>query len=61
MKKEGEREEQHVEGIISYSKSQRSAAFQLEIMNPNNELTYYMSLREKRNKKVEEGTDGGKE
>jgi len=50
MKKEGEREEQHVEGIISYSKSQTSPAFQLEIMNPNNELTYYMSLREKRNR-----------
>jgi hypothetical protein len=41
--------EQHAEGIISYSKNQASDAFQPEIMNPNNEVTYYMSLREKRN------------
>jgi len=36
--------EQHVEGIISYSKSQASAAFQPEIMNSNNKVTYYICL-----------------
>jgi hypothetical protein len=50
--------EQHVEGIISYSKRRASAAFQPEIMNPNNEVTYYMSLREKRNGGWKEGLMG---
>jgi hypothetical protein len=54
------RVEQHVEGIISYSKSQASAAFQPEIMNPNNEVTYYMSLREKRNVGQKKGYWGKK-
>jgi hypothetical protein len=40
---------QLVEGIISYSKRRASAAFQQDIMNHNNEVTYYTSLREKRN------------
>jgi hypothetical protein len=39
--------EQHVEGVISYSKRRASAVFQPEIMNPNSEVTYYMSLRKK--------------
>jgi len=34
--------EQHVEGVISCSKSQTIVTFIPEIMNPNNELTYFI-------------------
>jgi hypothetical protein len=50
--------EQHVEGAISYSKRRASAVFQPEIMNPNNEMTYCMSVRKEKKWRLEERTAG---